>query len=134
MMLVAFILQISVLAMALYLELNPKIKTGMFGSALLGAIALGVMVRLGADVGAVEAMITLLLCAGLGLVIYGNTVTIPNIFAEAANESGFGIYMETDRRKGDRRKTPRKSSLSIKNDRRQGPKFSRSDYVIGGWQ
>jgi len=126
MIVVAALLQLGVIAMSIYLELNPKIKTGPLWSVLLGVLTVVVMSRIGANVEPLEVMATLFACLMLGLVIYANSVTFPDIFSEPRG-TRFESYMP-ERRRPVRRQTP-----SIKNDRRQPTKLSRDYHVFGGW-
>lgn len=127
MILFAALLQLGVIAMTIYLDLSPKIKTGPIGSVLLGILAVVVVSRIGADVGPLEAMATLFACLMLGLVIYANSVTFPDLFLEPRG-TRFESYMP------ERRRPTRHQTRSIKNDRRQPTKLSRDYHVFGGWQ
>ena len=127
MIVVAALLQVGVIAMSIYLELNPKIKTGPLGSILLGVLTVVVMSRIGANVEPLEVMATLFACLMLGLVIYAHSVTFPDLFSEPRG-TRFESYMP------ERRRPVRHQTRSIKNERRQPTKLSRDYHVFGGWQ
>lgn len=55
---VAFCLQLGVLLVSLFLELNPRIKTGSVESAILCALSLAALARMGCPVDPLELALT----------------------------------------------------------------------------
>ncbi len=55
---VAFCLQLGVLLVSLFLELNPRIKTGSIESAILCALSLAALARMGCPIDPLELALT----------------------------------------------------------------------------